>query len=612
MTAAATRIAVLDLSSDIQWGYYGEYRAKVKLYKMSIPALVNVNVEVDKVLAAVWDKCLSIIGQDKASTEFKKWLEERTRNAFQVAKYVQCVGMQKPLPISEIYQPTRLRVIPNQQKRAFHAETRDWVLPAPEYVLVDKFLGDQEDSVITAGPGWGKTTFLHAVFVKMLCSEKVLPILFTLRQQEALPDLERFVSSLDGVQKQNQSRRFLLLVDGYDEVPPEARKRVSSLLIKFRARDVGLFYLTCRTHYDIYDLAARHVSIAEFSREDQIRFADGFFRAYGATADPTRTVDDLQQRGLGDLLKHPLLLALACIVRSASEIPSRNVRSLIEIAIQTLSFRWDQSKGVLSRERTTPLDGNSHVKCLKRLAFNLPLEPTHENRVLHVTRAQLDKMRWENVNPTEVLLEMARFYGIFVPVENKWGFVHRTLQDYLAAQEWVETGAFAAALQKPSLRLDSRAAYAACQLSDATEVMEKALREQDGVTAFVDMLINDASFDNDRIASAIINYYQHYKGEHYFRLADNRIECHLDQEFISYASSKFLDHIIYRCASARGKTADTIAAYALKEIVRRGGTLTRKTYDGCCKGYKSETVAFLVLGEGGGNFVRLGDVPHLE
>src|SRR5207248_4168958 len=132
------------------------------------------------------------------------------------------IGMRNPLPISEIYQPTRLAVTPVYRRSEFEGG-RQWELPRTEYVLVNRFLADEENAIITAGPGWGKTTFLHAVFIHLLGSARTLPILFTLRQSEAITDLEWFVSRSEKVKNHARDRRILLLVDGYDEISTSAR-----------------------------------------------------------------------------------------------------------------------------------------------------------------------------------------------------------------------------------------------------------------------------------------------------------------------------------------------------------------------------------------------------
>ena len=341
--------------------------------------------------------------------------------------------------------------------------------------------------------------------------------------------------------------------------------------------------------------------------DDQINFVRAFLHAYGSRANADEIVQDLHARGFSDLLRHPLLLTLACIVRSSSaDIRSRNVVSLIEAAIQTLSLRWDQGKG-LRRELTTPLDGNTRVKCLKRIAFALDLEPAPLQRVINITRKQLELTRWDDVDPQQVLMEMAQFYGIFVPVADRWGFVHKTLQDFLAAQFWVETGQFAEALTQGIVRFDSRAAFAGCLMDDATRVMEAALQHREGLPVFAEMLMNDPSFNHQRIARAILTYYNQYKGEHYYSRSYEKLECHLDQEFISDASSKFLDYIIQACAGSRTKTTDTLTAYAIVELVRRRTALSQASFEICRKNFASENFAIVIPNK---PFLRFVDVPH--
>ena len=365
---------------------------------MMLP-IINLNIDVNTLAASAWEKLLAVLGKDSGSGEMKAWLQEHTRNAFERAKQVQIIGMREPLPLSEIYQPTRLTLNPSTDS---HTTDRYWPPHPTPYALVNDFLAKQRSAAIIAGPGWGKTTFLHAVFVYLLGSSTMLPLLFTLRKKGAIDDLDFFVSKSEQITNQSEEKRICLLVDGYDEVPTEDRKRVSDLLARFSARDIGIFYLSCRTHYVIIDLPVRHVGIGDFTRDDQIRFASAFFRAYGAATDSAQMVSDFEERNLSDLLKHPLLLALACISRSESNMHARTVLALIDTAVNTLSLRWDQSKG-LQREDTTPLDGTARIKCLKLLAFRLGLEPSQQAPVVQIVREQLDRMRWENVDPLDVL-----------------------------------------------------------------------------------------------------------------------------------------------------------------------------------------------------------------
>ena len=61
------------------------------------------------------DSLLSFFGKDAASTEWKREVARIICLSAEQASHVQCVGMAKPIPIAEIYQPTHL-VRPSKAK----------------------------------------------------------------------------------------------------------------------------------------------------------------------------------------------------------------------------------------------------------------------------------------------------------------------------------------------------------------------------------------------------------------------------------------------------------------------------------------------------------------
>src|SRR4029077_7801435 len=99
-------------------------------------------------------------------------------------------------------------------------------------------------------------------------------------------------------------------------------------------------------------------------------------------------------------------------------------------------------KGV-DRPLKTALDGRDRIQILKLIAYKSKSRHVPERRALTVAREQLDLLQFSKVDPRQVLMETAQFFGIFVHSEEGWEFVHRTLHDFLAAQYWVETGSFA-------------------------------------------------------------------------------------------------------------------------------------------------------------------------
>jgi hypothetical protein len=156
---------------------------------MMSPNLVSVKLDLNlkDLLNRTWDRFLGIFGKDADSQELRTWVEERTRIGFLQSRDVQCIGMHTPVLLSDIYQPTWL-VRDRPQTIREEGTGRQWEAREPEVVPVDQFLIYRNNSIITAGPGWGKTTFLRAVFIHFLTreSDRVVPILFTLRDTDSL------------------------------------------------------------------------------------------------------------------------------------------------------------------------------------------------------------------------------------------------------------------------------------------------------------------------------------------------------------------------------------------------------------------------------------------
>jgi hypothetical protein len=356
--------------------------------------------------------------------------------------------------------------------------------------------------------------------------------------------------------------------------------------------------VTCREYYQVFELAAPEARIDGFTIEDQYRYVRKFLSAFGSTLNARSVVDEFHARGFEDFLSHPLLLALACIVKtSAQSVQSRSVIRLLERAIDVLTYRWDEEKGV-DREHRTAVDGRDRIQILKRIAYKMKSRNVPTARALAAAKEQLDLLQFDRVDPRQVLMETAQFFGIFVPSEEGWEFVHRTLHDYLAAQFWVETGKFA---NSASYEWNARTAYAACLMQDASAVMEEALSAPGGVEAFVEILSNSPTFDHKRIADAVIKYYSQHGRTHYYEndAGPLKVTANLEEDFIRVASSKFLDYLVERCCAVRrGQTTDTISGYCMMELYTRGSKLSFVTYEKALGLYGSPDFTFHLLSRG--------------
>ena len=572
---------------------------------------VSINVSADGLEYGV-QKFLKLFGKDYESQELAKWYETLHETALIQTAKVYCVGMRNPLPFENVYQPTRLLVPP--ERGASDAESYAWGDRVSRSILrgrsanadsitIDEFLRRDQDALIRGGPGWGKTTFLHHLFRSTVTRDDLLPVLITLRRPTAVSDLERYVEACSRIQKKQHRACTLLLVDGYDEVNTEGRRRVSEALLRFQAFGAGKFYLTCRDYYQVSQLNTSEVRLEAFTRADQVRFVGVFLSAFSLVRQEAEVVvRQLEQRGFAEFLSHPLMLTLACIVQtSSSSAQPRSVLRLLEKALDVLCFQWDEQK-LIDRQQSTPLDGHERLRILKHIAYKAKSPFVRRQRAEETAAKQLTLLGRDNVNPRAALVEIARFYGILVPTEDGYDFIHRTIHDFLAAKQWVESGEFA---HTHTFEWNTRTGYAACLTENATDVLKEALVAPDGLPTATEIIGNYASFDNRTIADSLITYFSanervlHYErrsSSEDFRRYSPRITGHLESDFVRLANVRFLDFIVEYFCDRHSKVPDVLVAYAVTELYGRRVKLSHQTYLKALGAYKTDRFTFVVPG----------------
>ena len=71
---------------------------------------LDITFDIGAAYPLIEQRVLALFGKDYATTEESKWLKALHYTATKVSSSVQCIGMHKPIPFSNIYQPTRLVV----------------------------------------------------------------------------------------------------------------------------------------------------------------------------------------------------------------------------------------------------------------------------------------------------------------------------------------------------------------------------------------------------------------------------------------------------------------------------------------------------------------------
>jgi hypothetical protein len=508
----------------------------------------DISIDLGSALSYLEQRILGLFGKDAAGLDWQNRLKDMIRLSAEQARQVQCVGMHTPIPIERIYQPTRLK----------RSDRPDHEVDAGTLATIGK------DSLIFAGPGWGKTTLLHHLYCELALRQDITPILFTLRWPGVPKDLAEFIERL--AHSSSTGKAVLLLVDGYDEISEEERQDVSRALVLFQSLKRGTFLLTCRTFYHVYEIKAVGYNLSPFRRDDAQRFVRAFSGIYGVPLDEEATIAELEQRGFSEFLAHPLMLTLVCILKTGpnQEIPRRAI-GLIRRALETLTFRWDEAKRV-RRESYIPLDGEERVRCLMSIAYGMGGLAASSTDVERLIQEHLRLIQVSRVSSVRLLDELAKWYGILVPVDDsRWQFVHRTIQDYLAARYWVESGEF---MKAPVQDWNIRAGYAACLLPDATACVARMLSESRDVIAFRECLYNRAPFDVVSVSKMVVSRAEQL-GNYTMEQSKQGIHVNSSDEFFVAASPEFLRSLV-EIASAANATSGVACTRRTSRAPRQG------------------------------------------
>jgi hypothetical protein len=544
----------------------------------------DVSIDLGSALPYLEDKFLRLLKQGPeqrvAGELFKKLVQQGQRDA----STIQIIGMDRPIAIREIYQPVTL--VPARTEMTVSAA---------------ELLRRHDDAIILAAPGAGKTVFLHHTFALAANSKEVVPLFISLRWSNAVLDLTEFLKHLvRGDQPQGRKQRLLLLLDGFDEISVGERQAVAQAVTTFQSLGLGNVYLTCRLHYDTDGLKAQHFRISLFTHEQSLSFVRGFARAYGADIQPTELLTELYAHRFGDFATNPLMLALVCILKSGPmpRLP-RTAVGLIQRAIDTLTFRWDEARGIW-RESKLPLDGLHRLSLLKRLAFLLSPDGASRLEVESITRDFLAAQHHPNLSPPHLLAEIAQWYGMFVPItDDRWMFAHKTIHDFLAAQYWVESGEFAAADPKD---WNVRSAYAACLIPDATHALVRALNARCDLGAFAECLFNQPRFEPILVAAALLDNLAQPYGRLYTGSPPAVMRC---------ASDEFL-RVIAATALKRGKSEVNriVLWWSLAEQRYRGLDMEPDVIPKAIAAYE-DTSMHVVTPDGFSHNVKFSDIANV-
>ncbi|MCF6523681.1 NACHT domain-containing NTPase [Streptomyces sp. JJ36] len=346
----------------------------------------------------------------------------------------------------------------------------------------DRALAGQERVLLRGGAGSGKTTLVQWLAVatargrlpdELAVLHGRIPLVLPVRRfaREDFPAPDDFLSAVrhpladrapEGwVVRVLAEERALLLVDGIDEAPEGRRTELRDWLRRLLRIYSGNFCLVTARPPAVdtgwlADEGFGELTLAPMNREQVASFIRVWHAAAGT--DEGRDHGHLEEyrdrllqtiplyRELRGLATNPLMCGLICALnRDRSGSLPKGRRELYEAAMEMLLQRRDPERRVLHADGVR-LDRAPRERLLRKLAYRMLLE---ERSVLDAAAAVEEVARQLPAipavhgqgDPEQIFGHLLLRTGLLrEQADGSVEFVHRTVQDYLAAKEAVECG----------------------------------------------------------------------------------------------------------------------------------------------------------------------------
>ncbi|RSM43358.1 NACHT domain-containing protein [Amycolatopsis balhimycina DSM 5908] len=315
--------------------------------------------------------------------------------------------------------------------------------------------------------GSGKTTLLQWLAVQCASRElqdvdgwsDVEPFLVRLRRfsRSPLPTPEHFLDEIGRhiadempsgwVQQRLRRGQAVLLVDGLDELPDERRREVREWLRELvgafpRARFVVTTRPSAVAPGWLRGDGFTEVRLQPMTPRDVRTFVKRWHRAMPAVEDRGDALVDaiVARSALRRLAENPLMCALLCALHHEGNgrLPD-NRMELYEVALRMLLDSRDIERRI---EATVRLSLTEKLVLLRNLAYWLVRNGHTDVPAVDAEAriaAKLRSMGQIDVTPRTVFRHLLDRGGVLrEPVPGRVDFVHRTFQEYLAAQAAVE------------------------------------------------------------------------------------------------------------------------------------------------------------------------------
>lgn len=379
---------------------------------------------------------------DTASDEIKQFIGKDIKNYLnkQKDKYSHIKTLLRgntPVYLYDIYFPAKL-------------EDEHGVVIGTE--SSNKLFKDINFLTIIGDAGSGKSTLMKHLFLNSIYEKNKIPILIELRYlNDSTEELEMYVKntisqnklSVNNVilEKLLDKGKFILFLDGFDEVDEKTKKKLVKQLNDFVNKyNDNCFVLTSRPYSNIENLALFvNLRMKDLSLENgEIR---GFvFKQLGSEEElaekAIKSIEQGDSKYIHSFLKNPLLLSLYLLTfQNYASIPDKKYIFYRRVINALFSEHDSRTKLGFVREKLCGLDQEGFESVLKSFSFLSYFENEFSfNRDYINFKLKIIKdkkaLKFDN---NKFLTDLKSAISLWIDDDGMFSFAHRSLQEYFTA-----------------------------------------------------------------------------------------------------------------------------------------------------------------------------------
>jgi hypothetical protein len=313
------------------------------------------------------------------------------------------------------------------------------------FTVDDGFTLDNRQVINIIGiAGQGKSTILRKLFLEELLKAKRFPFMIELRRVENATIINHLKQQLkdiglkfgdDDVEILLQSKKVVLMLDGYDEIPSNNRHRLLNEIMQLNTRYCCDIIVTTRPGTEICsEVNIINLKVKNLETDEIISIISKLDNK-GEQEDLPKLIKENQQ--LRDTLVSPILVNLLYVCYPYLDVVPESVVDFYDKLFITLFSRHDKIKN-FNREKYSPITAIDAIKIFNAFCFDSInknyLEFTEESLYIFLNSAiklnQISPSFTEQIQKDLInitcLIQMDGF--------DKYVFLHKSVQEFHAAK----------------------------------------------------------------------------------------------------------------------------------------------------------------------------------